>query len=90
MQHEPLHPDSQAPAYPNLLVLELPIPNGKRLVAAVNFCEQSCHWRLLRNGNVLRESSSATLYDTAVIFELKEPILPGDYRVELVMHSKGV
>ncbi len=89
MQHEPLPPDSQAPAHPKLLVLELPIPNGKRLVAAVNFCEQRCHWRLLRNDNLLRESSGATIYDTVVVFELNEPILPGDYRVELVMHSKG-
>lgn len=89
MQQDPLQADSQALACPNWLVTELPIPNGKRLIAAVNFCEQRCHWRLLRNGNVLHEISGATQYDTAVVFELQEPILPGEYRVELVLHSTG-
>ena len=79
--------DALRPLY--LLVTIVPLANGRRVIATSNFCGQCYHWRLLRNEHLISQGHSLSPYDTVVFFELKGPILPGAYRVELECLEDG-
>jgi hypothetical protein len=72
-----------------MLLTLLLIPHGFRLVVALPYRPCSYCWQLYRNGLPVGRARWTSGVQNAVCFDLKHPILPGVYQVQVQVVTEG-